>query len=52
MNDDKQTRMAFTLWQNMASLEKMLWDRYYKEFLQLLLDTKQDEDRNDDSYKF
>jgi hypothetical protein len=29
-----------------------MWDRYYKEFLQLLLDSKEDENRKDDSHNF
>lgn len=49
MKDDKQIHMAFALWQNMAKLEKMLWDRYDKEFLQLLLDSKEDQHQKDDA---
>ena len=52
MKDDKQIQTAFALWQNMARLEKMLWDRYDKEFLQLLLDNKKDENQKDDSQDF
>jgi hypothetical protein len=43
---------ACTLRENMARLEKTLWDRYYKEFLQLLLDSKEDENQNNDSHNF
>jgi hypothetical protein len=52
MKDDKQIQMAFALWQNMARLEKMLWDRYDKEFLRLLLDSKEDQNKKDDSQDF
>ena len=52
MKDDKQIQTAFALWQNMARLEKMLWDRYDKEFLQLLLDSKEDQNQKDDPQDF
>lgn len=53
MKDDKQIQMAFALWQNMARLETMLWDHYDKEFLQLLLDSKEEEEnQKDDSQDF
>lgn len=49
MKYDEQAKTAFALWQNIAKLKKMLWDRYDKEFLQLLLDIKEEEDKQKDS---
>jgi hypothetical protein len=41
MNKIQETQIAFKLWENIAHLETILWDRYYKEFLQLMI--KKDE---------
>jgi len=38
MDEKEQVQLAFTLWQQLAKTEALLWDRYYKEFLELLLE--------------
>ena len=38
MDEKEQVQHAFTLWQQLAKMEALLWDRYYKEFLKLLLE--------------
>ena len=41
MNEKEQIQLAFTLWQQLAKLEELLRDRYYKEFMQLILEQEQ-----------
>ena len=38
MNKIQEAQIAFKLWENIAQLETILWDRYYKEFLQLMIE--------------
>jgi hypothetical protein len=38
MDEKEQVQLAFTLWRQLAKTEALLWDRYYKEFLQLILE--------------
>jgi hypothetical protein len=38
MNEKEHVQLAFTLWQQLAKIENLLWDRYYKEFLELILE--------------
>ncbi len=41
MNKNKEVNIAFRLWERIAQLESILWDRYYDEFLDLTI--KQDD---------
>ena len=43
MSKIQEAQIAFKLWENIAQLETILWDRYYKEFMQLLIDTDKTE---------
>ena len=54
MKKDKEVNIAFRLWEHIAQLESILWDRYYDEFLDLIIEQddakiSQDDrqDRND-----
>ena len=38
MNKIQEAQIAFKVWENIAELETILWDQYYKEFLQLMID--------------
>jgi hypothetical protein len=38
MKNDTEIQMAFKLWESMAQLEMHLWDRYYNEFLDLIIE--------------
>ena len=38
MNEKEHVQLTFTLWQQLAKIEALLWDQYYKEFLELLLE--------------
>jgi hypothetical protein len=38
MKKIQEAQIAFKVWENIAELETILWDRYYKEFLQLMID--------------
>ena len=38
MNEKEQVQLAFTLWRQLAKIEALLWNRYYKQFLELLLE--------------
>jgi hypothetical protein len=38
MKNNTEIQMAFKLWESMAQLEMQLWDRYYNEFLDLIID--------------
>jgi hypothetical protein len=37
MNEKEHIQLAFRLWQQLAKIEELLWHRYYKEFLELIL---------------
>ena len=43
MNKIQDAQIAFKLWENIAHLETILWDLYYKEFLQLMIEKKEAE---------
>jgi hypothetical protein len=38
MKNNTEIQMAFKLWELMAQLEMHLWDRYYNEFLDLIIE--------------
>lgn len=50
MNEKEQIQMAFTLWEQLAKTENLLWDRYYKEFLKLIIEKQ--EHTNDNVQEF
>lgn len=43
MNKIQEAQIAFKVWENIAELEMILWDRYYKQFLQLMIDQHKEE---------
>ena len=38
MDANQEARSAFKLWQRLAEIESILWDRYYNEFMDLMID--------------
>lgn len=38
MNQKEQIQLAFEIWDRMAHLESALWDQYYHEFLDIIMD--------------
>lgn len=52
MNKIQDAQIAFKLWENIAALETILWDRYYKEFLQLIIDQDKAETLKQDTQDF
>ncbi len=36
MNRDEEIQIAFNIWELMAQLETLLWDRYFDEFNEIL----------------
>jgi len=52
MKNDNQIQMAFVLWQNMVRLETVLWEYYDKEFLKLLLDSRNEEKQKEEPRDF
>ena len=37
MEKNMEVNIAFRLWEHIAQLESILWDRYYDEFLDLTI---------------
>jgi hypothetical protein len=52
MNKIKEAQIAFKLWENIAHLETILWDRYYKEFLQLMIEQEEAEQLKQETQDF
>lgn len=38
MNKNKKIITAFKMWEHMAELESLLWDLYYDDFLDLIIE--------------
>jgi len=38
MNKDKEVITAFKIWEHMAELQSILWDLYYDDFLDLIIE--------------
>ncbi len=38
MDINQQARCAFKLWEKLAEIESILWDLYYNEFMDLMID--------------
>jgi len=38
MNKKKEVTTAFKMWQHMAELQSILWDLYYDDFLDLIIE--------------
>ena len=52
MNKIQQAQIAFKVITHMAELETILWDQYYKEFLQLMIDKDNAETLKQDAQDF
>jgi hypothetical protein len=52
MNKIQEAQIAFKLWENIAHLETILWDRYYKEFLQLMIEKDEVEQSKQNTHDF
>ena len=52
MNRSQEAQIAFKLWENIAHLETILWDRYYKEFLQLMIEEDEAEQLKQETRNF
>lgn len=52
MNKIKEAQIAFKLWENLSELETILWNRFYKEFLQLMIEQDQAAQLNQDTQDF
>ena len=38
MDINQEARCAFKLWEKLAEIENILWERYYNEFMDLMID--------------
>ena len=52
MNQIQEAQIAFKLSEYMSELETILWDRYYNEFLQLMIEQHQTPQLNQDTQDF
>ena len=52
MKKSQESQIAFKLWENIVQLETILWDRYYKEFLQLIIDQENAQALKQDTQDF
>jgi hypothetical protein len=56
MNKDKQVITAFRIWEHMAELQSILWDLYYDDFLDLIIEQEKENsskgDTSDIKYPF
>ena len=52
MNKKEQIQRAFNLCEQLAKIEDLLWDRYYKEFLELILEKEDKRELNNDTEDF
>ena len=49
MNKKKEVINAFKMWQHMAELQSILWDLYYDEFLDLIIEQENANASKDDT---
>ena len=49
MKKNKEVNIAFRIWEHIAQLESILWDRYYDEFLDLTMEQDDANISQDDS---
>ena len=49
MNKKKQVITAFKMWEYMAELESILWDLYYDDFLDLIIEQDDANSSKDDT---
>ena len=49
MNKKKQVITAFKMWEYMAELESILWDLYYDDFLDLIIEQDNANSSKDDT---
>ena len=49
MNKKKQAITAFKMWEHMAELQSILWDLYYDEFLDLIIEQENAKSSKDDT---
>lgn len=50
MDQKEQIQLAFEICNKMARLESALWDQYYKEFLDIVMDEEDAKSRLDDDH--
>jgi len=48
MEQNKQIRLAFEIYDKMIELEKAFWDLYYKEFIEIII--AEEDDKSSQSY--
>ena len=49
MNKNKEVITAFKIWEHMAELESILWDLYYDDFLDLIIEQENAKPLKDDN---
>ena len=49
MNKKKEVINAFKMWQHMAELQSILWDLYYDDFLDLIIEQQNAKPSKDDT---
>ena len=49
MNKDKEVITAFKIWEHMAELQSILWDLYYDDFLNLIIEQEKEKPPKDDT---
>ena len=56
MNKKKEVTTAFKMWEHMAELQSILWDLYYDDFLDLIIEqdnaNTSKNDTPDEKYSF
>ena len=49
MKKNKEVNIAFRIWEHIAQLESILWDRYYDDFLDMTIEQDDANFSQDDS---
>jgi hypothetical protein len=49
MNKKKEVSTAFKMWEHMAELQSILWDLYYDDFLDLIIEQQKEKPSKDDT---
>jgi len=49
MNKKKEVTTAFKMWEHMAELQSILWDMYYDDFLDLIIEQEKAKPLKDDT---
>ena len=51
MKKNEEVNIAFRIWEHIAQLESLLWDRYYQQFLDLNIEQVDAKISQDDKQK-